>query len=50
MVIQTDDGTIETTPRIGEMDLRVSVEGVTIEVEDILVDQAKDKLKVLLGK
>ena len=50
MVIQADDGTVEATPRIGDMDLRVSVEGVSVEVEGIPVDEAKDKLEGLLGK
>ena len=50
MVIQADDGTVEATPRIGDMDLRVSVEGVSVEVEGIPVDEAKEKLEGLLGK
>ena len=49
LVIQAGDGSVEATPVIGDMDLRVSVEGITVEVEDIPVDEAKDKLKGLLG-
>ena len=50
LTIQAEDGSVEADPVIGDMDLRVSVEGVSVEVEDIPVDEARDKLEGLLGK
>lgn len=47
-MIQADDGSVEAQPLIGDMDLRVSVEGVSVEVEGIPVDEARDKQKGLL--
>ena len=50
MTILADNGNMAAQPTIGDMDLRVSIEGVSAEVEDIPADEAKDKLRGLLGK
>ena len=60
LVIQARGGETTATALITDMDLRVSIEGVSVEVEgipvdkavemdDIPVDEAKDKLEGLLG-
>ena len=50
LTILADNGNVAAQPIICDMDLRVSIEGVSVEVEDIPADEAKDKLRGLLGK